>query len=282
MLFFTQKGGNVTGKLETGQSYVLQKKDASGQWVDMEWQVEPAWEDIAYDLKLNTTTELSVNWESLYGTLEPGEYKIIKNVMDYRKPGDFDGYIISAEFELKENEDMESVSDFLSVELPQGYWISNFYDNLGWQGGAIILPRAYEAEVSDTAMTEWLYSGLVSRINAKESTGVTFVNGVPKMSGLPVQNHTVSEYVEVINGDESKGRWPAILLESNHDLYTAAEIEELKKEGEDTEHMELTSTYWDFWFVKEGKETYYLLSLSAKKFTKKEAVRIAKTVAIYE
>ena len=39
-------------------------------------------------------------------------------------------------------------------------------------------------------------------------------------------------------------------------------------------------TYWYFWFVKEGADKYYVLSLSADQFSKEEAIEIAKTVVI--
>ena len=56
----------------------------------------------------------------------------------------------------------------------------------------------------------------------------------------------------------------------------------MKNDGIDVESMNLTSDYWYFWFVKEGKEYYYVLSLSKQMFTKEEAIRIAKTVEIKE
>lgn len=72
------------------------------------------------------------------------------------------------------------------------------------------------------------------------------------------------------------------MLEESHDLYTAAGIEKLNGEGTDISKIDLTSDYWYFWFVKEGAENYYVLSLSKKEFSKEEAINIAKTVIIKE
>ena len=54
----------------------------------------------------------------------------------------------------------------------------------------------------------------------------------------------------------------------------------LEKEGKDMENMSQTSDYWEFWFVKEGEETYYILTLSAKEFTWEEALRIVGNLRI--
>ena len=44
---------------------------------------------------------MSVNWEWLYGELEPGTYKIIKSVSDFRGPGDSDDKTYFAEFVIE-------------------------------------------------------------------------------------------------------------------------------------------------------------------------------------
>jgi hypothetical protein len=45
--------------------------------------------------------KMQANWEWLYGTLEPGTYRIFKEVMDFRGPGDFDEREYSAEFTVE-------------------------------------------------------------------------------------------------------------------------------------------------------------------------------------
>ncbi len=69
--------------------------------------------------------------------------------------------------------------------------------------------------------------------------------------------------------------WYALLWKEEHDLYTAADIGELENEGIDINTLDLTSVYWTFYYVKEGEQTYYTLSLDTKSFTKEEAIKIA-------
>ena len=68
----------------------------------------------------------------------------------------------------------------------------------------------------------------------------------------------------------------------NHDLYTASTAWDLVEEGIDIEQTEMTSDYWYFFFVKEGEDTAYYLSLSQKLFTKEEVIAIAEIVDIKE
>lgn len=281
-LVFTQDGGNATGQLETGEWFEIQVKNANGEWIDNSSKdIERGWEDIAYDINKDGITELPLEWESIYGYLSDGHYRIVKKVMDYRSPGDYDEYDVYAEFDIGNGiASAESVTDWMDITLPSGYSISSFRDDIGWQGGALILPRSYDiAAEFDSAPSEWIYSGLISRMPA-DNTGVTYKNGIPDLSGIPMNNHTYAEYIKVIGLERSNMQWPAIMLKESHDLYTASDMSRLSASGIDTEAMDLTSDYWSFWFVKEGEDTYYLLTLSAKEFTQEEAEEIARMVSI--
>ena len=46
--------------------------------------------------------EWEVNWEWLYGELPVGKYRIGKQIMDWRAPGDYDTVLYYAEFELRD------------------------------------------------------------------------------------------------------------------------------------------------------------------------------------
>ena len=281
-LVFTQDGGNATGQLETGEWFEIQVKNANGEWIDNSSKdIERGWEDIAHDINKDGITELPLEWESIYGYLSDGHYRIVKKVMDYRSPGDYDEYDVYAEFDIGNGiASAESVTDWMDITLPSGYSISSFRDDIGWQGGALILPRSYDIVAEfDSAPSEWIYSGLISRMPA-DNTGVTYKNGIPDLSGIPMNNHTYAEYIKVIGLERSNMQWPAIMLKESHDLYTASDMSRLSASGIDTEAMDLTSDYWSFWFVKEGEDTYYLLTLSAKEFTQEEAEEIARTVSI--
>ena len=102
MLKLLQAGGNVTGQLQTGQWYELQVKNGDGDWIDHSARdIARAWEDIAYIIEKDGATELTVNWQQDYGYLQDGHYRIVKQVMDYRNPGDYDEYEVYAEFNVE-------------------------------------------------------------------------------------------------------------------------------------------------------------------------------------
>ena len=214
-LEFTQNGGNVTGELQTGQWYEVQVKNGNGEWIDNSSKdIEKSWEDIAYLINSNGTTEMTLNWEYVYGNLGDGHYRIAKKVMDYRNPGDYDEYDIFAEFDVGYGAGhAENVRDWMDIELPEGYNISEFFDDIGWQGGALILPKSYNAQEAKMTPMEWQYSGLISRIPA-ENTGITFKKGLPERSatGIPQPNHSITEYVDIIGLERSNMQWPAIML----------------------------------------------------------------------
>ncbi len=92
---FSQSGGNPNGELNTGSWYCLEYEGK-----EMEFIVEGdvAWTAEAYMIPKDSEIEMKVNWEWLYGTLEPGEYIIRKEVMDFRGPGDYDKKGYSAKF----------------------------------------------------------------------------------------------------------------------------------------------------------------------------------------
>lgn len=95
---FSQSGGSPTGELITGSYYRVEKDGKELPYVvegDVGWTAE------AYMIMPEKTSFYEVNWEWLYGELEPGTYVIYKGVMDFRGPGDFDEKEYSAEFIIK-------------------------------------------------------------------------------------------------------------------------------------------------------------------------------------
>lgn len=169
-----------------------------------------------------------------------------------------------------------------NIDLPQGYSLSSFYQYGGYGGCFYIEPLSYELnQVEEGTPFEWFYSGMIGKAPAN-ITNITYKNGIPELSGVRIENHTTANYLEVIGLERSNNQWPAIMLEESHDLYTQAEIEAMKEQGIDTSKLDLVGDYWYFWFVKEGADNYYVLSLSKKEFSKEEAIKIAKSLTIQE
>ena len=102
-IVFKQFGGNVTGTLQTGEAFYLEKK-VGNKWISVDTKplIDYAFNMVAYGIANNDETELETEWEWLYGELEKGQYRIKKEVMDFRGTADFDEQIYYAYFEIKE------------------------------------------------------------------------------------------------------------------------------------------------------------------------------------
>ena len=95
-----QSGGENVAQLQTGSYYVLQKLE-NESWVDVEHlpQEHPVgWTMEAWEIQKESTTFWEVGWEWLYGELPAGEYRIGKEIINFRGTGDYDKEICYADF----------------------------------------------------------------------------------------------------------------------------------------------------------------------------------------
>lgn len=102
-LVCTQSGGEPTGKLQTGSWFILQNWTQENGWKEVQ-HIQGndylAWTEEAYHIPTNDTISWQINWEHVYKKLHVGKYRIGKEIMDFRKTGDFDKGIYYAEFEI--------------------------------------------------------------------------------------------------------------------------------------------------------------------------------------
>lgn len=101
-LVFNQSGGNPKGDLHTGSRYWLESQ-IDNKWIPVEMlpsQYEIGWTDEAYMISMNDSTQWEVNWEWLYGELSYGNYRIGKEIMDFRGSGSYDTYSYYGYFEI--------------------------------------------------------------------------------------------------------------------------------------------------------------------------------------
>lgn len=101
-LVFNQSGGNPTGDLQTGSLYWLEVL-IDNQWIPVEMLPSAndiGWTDEAYIINMNDKTEWEVNWEWLYGELPEGNYRIGKEIMDFRGGGNYDIFTYYGYFEI--------------------------------------------------------------------------------------------------------------------------------------------------------------------------------------
>jgi len=90
-LLIEQFGGNPTGALQTGEWFSLEVIKGD-EWKNVPTNplIDYVWHHIAYMIKNNDITELKVEWKWLYGELEPGLYRLKKEIVDFRETGDYD------------------------------------------------------------------------------------------------------------------------------------------------------------------------------------------------
>ncbi len=99
-LICEQFGGNADGQLQTGEWYTLEAMNEENEWVDVPTNplIDYAWNSVAYNIKANEQSAFEIDWQWLYGKLPAGQYRIGKEIMNYRAPGDFDKEIYYADF----------------------------------------------------------------------------------------------------------------------------------------------------------------------------------------
>lgn len=59
------------------------------------------WPMIAYIVEKGQASQMSIDWEWLYGDLPTGRYLIVKQFMNRRGPGDYDEYYLACEFTIE-------------------------------------------------------------------------------------------------------------------------------------------------------------------------------------
>ena len=90
---------DVSGKKNVyGEEYRIDKLQ-NGKWKELEVIVEGnyGWNLIGYYVDEDNTLELEHNWEWLYGELEIGEYRLVKNTSE---SGDSTNHYFSVQFTI--------------------------------------------------------------------------------------------------------------------------------------------------------------------------------------
>ncbi|HSN66501.1 MAG TPA: immunoglobulin-like domain-containing protein [Fusibacter sp.] len=84
-------------------SYYLLEKKISDKWyeVPVVFEGDYGFDDVGFPLEPSQTSEWTVEWEWLYGILDTGDYRIVKDILDFRGTGDFDTYYLAAEFSVE-------------------------------------------------------------------------------------------------------------------------------------------------------------------------------------
>jgi len=107
-----QDGTEIIGYINIGSKYELDYWDDELGWTSLDEipsDYVRTWTDMAYAIEQGSTNSWKVNWEDLYGNIAVGKYRIKKEVMLVRGPGDYDKAICCAYFEI--NMDSAELSD---------------------------------------------------------------------------------------------------------------------------------------------------------------------------
>ena len=98
-LFFLQSDGTPKGDLQYGDDFIIEK-NVKGVWTEAPIVVagDYGFNAIAYQITKNESTDFKIDWEWLYGELEPREYRIGKEVMDFVEAGYSDKYMVYVHF----------------------------------------------------------------------------------------------------------------------------------------------------------------------------------------
>ena len=98
-----QSGGEDVAELTTGSPYVIEKLDGE-DWVEVPYapqEYDVVWDMMAYLIRAENTTTWDVNFEWLYGELPAGEYRIGKEISNFRGPGENEKETLYARFTVK-------------------------------------------------------------------------------------------------------------------------------------------------------------------------------------
>lgn len=92
---------NSSSQCIYGEYFSLEKK-LNEKWYQVPVVIggDYGFNTIGYNLASGETGELVVDWKWLYGSLDAGEYRIVKDILDFRRTGDYDNYYLAAEFSI--------------------------------------------------------------------------------------------------------------------------------------------------------------------------------------
>lgn len=104
-LVCTQQGGSPTGiELSSGSPFWIERQGHGVPWIELEvlpQEYDIAWTAEAWCIPFGSSVKWDIGWKAFYGELAPGKYRIAKEIMDFRGPGDYDRAVFYAEFEIE-------------------------------------------------------------------------------------------------------------------------------------------------------------------------------------
>lgn len=153
----------------------------------------------------------------------------------------------------------------VSFTLPDGVELLEYREEVGLGGGCLLSPKLHDG--GDGTPDEWMYAGMVARFSTQL---LTWEDG--EIAGAAhLWNHTGVSASRSLDGLAA----PALYLEAEHDLYTAAGAEKRAEQGIDPDTLELASTYRYVLLARPEDQWGYILSLDAGSFSEDDLLEFA-------
>ena len=85
-----------------GEFYMLEKK-INGSWYQVPVAIDGdyGFTDIGYELKSGKNEEIKIDWEWLYGSLDAGQYRIVKDIHSFKGSINYGNFYLAAEFTIE-------------------------------------------------------------------------------------------------------------------------------------------------------------------------------------
>ncbi|MBQ3226700.1 MAG: peptidoglycan DD-metalloendopeptidase family protein [Clostridia bacterium] len=186
-LMFRQAGGQPTGELQYGDAYTIERYD-SGKWSEIPTLTENvAFHALAYKITKDQNTQTYINWESVYGQLTPGRYRLAKEIMDFRKSGDYDTKTFYAEF---------TVTDFAAYFTP----------SLVWPSESLTISRGFETRTHPLTQEVLSHNG-IDIIAAEGSAVHAATGGMVTETGFDTE---LGNYVIIENQNHIRTKYASL------------------------------------------------------------------------
>lgn len=169
------------------------------------------------------------------------------------------------------------LEQYLTVSLPDGYAFGRYTANAADFPGWLLEGDMEEPIHGDWTPLSWYAPGGIERAQ-NGSDILRFEDGALTDATLLVNHSVIISEAEPVEGCEV----PAVLTEYAFDLFTAPEWDEYLKNHPDAKEEERVSRYWYVFMGREDSDTYYILFLNEKLFSKEDAVQAARSIHFTE
>ena len=167
-----------------------------------------------------------------------------------------------------------------SFTLPEGLTLGQFDRNIGYLGGWVLGPDAYEFHsTGNNSGREYAYSaGSILTFNAAD-----YPEGIVERSGASIENivlssnHTWLEDGHAVSSDYNM-KYSAYAAKQYYDLYVASDLEALADMGVDVKTIPTQSEYWTVYLKHPGMGVGYQVSLAANRYSLEDTIYLARSL----